>query len=263
MNVLKRELKVGRKAFILWSIGLFFVMFAGMAKYTGFNGDTSVMALFDTMPKIVLAVFGMVGVDVTTLGGFYAMLIFYAIICAAIYGVQLGSNAVNREVIDKTYEFIFTKPRARSYLLNIKLLAAIIYITLFSILNYIFSIAALSTLEIENTIVTAVILYTIAMWLISVLFYMIAIFIGAIISKVEKAILYSNLLVVGAFVCSVAYDMFDNVRILRFFTPLKYFEVNEVLNNNLNIIFVIICIVLSIVLYLFALRKFDKKDLHA
>ena len=138
MNILKRELRAGRKTFILWTIGLFFIMFAGIAKYTGFSGEANITELFDSFPRIVLAVFGMVGLDVTSLGGFYSVVVYYGIICAAIYGVSLGCRAVNEEAIDKTYEFIFTKPRSRSFILGMKMLSAFIYLTLYSILSYAF-----------------------------------------------------------------------------------------------------------------------------
>jgi len=97
MNILSRELRAGRKTFFFWSLGLFFLVFAGMAKYTGVAADeASFNALLAQFPRVVLAVLGITGVDVEAPGGYYAVLAFYAVICASIYGVSLGANAVNR-----------------------------------------------------------------------------------------------------------------------------------------------------------------------
>ena len=261
MNILKRELRTGRKAFIFWTIGLFLIVFAGMTKYTGFSGETGALEIFNTFPKIVLSVFGIVGVDISTLGGFYAIVVYYSIICAAIYGISLGCSAVNREEIDKTYEFIFTKPRSRSFVLTMKLLAGFIYMTLYSILSYIFSLVSIATLKIENTIKTPIVLLTVSMWFISILFFTLAAFIATIIKNPEKGSLYSNLAFILTFCLGIAYDMVENNSIIKIFSPLKYFLPNDVLAGKLDVLYIAICIVLSIVFYIFTMYFFEKKDL--
>lgn len=263
MNILKRELKTGRKAFILWSIGLFFIMFAGMTKFTGFSGDPGALEIFDSFPKIVLAVFGIVGVDLTTLGGFYAIVVYYGIICMAIYSVSLGCHAVNREVIDKTYEFIFTKPRSRTAILNRKLLAAFIYITLYSLLNYIFSLAVIATLNIENTITGPILLFTLSLWLIGLLFCTLAAFIAAVIRDAERGIMLGNLIFLATFILGMIYDMLENGGALRFLSPMKYFLPKDLLADHLDPLFLVFCLVLIGAFYFAAVRMLEKKDLIA
>jgi hypothetical protein len=101
MNILKRELRDGLKPFIFWTIGLFVLVFAGMTKYMGIEtSGSSLNELIDKFPRVVLAFMGMVGVDINTFGGYYAILVYYALICAVIYAIHLGSNAVSRETVD-------------------------------------------------------------------------------------------------------------------------------------------------------------------
>ena len=181
MNILKKELKFGLKAFIFWSIGLFFLVFAGVIKFTGISGaeGDSVKELFDKFPKIILALFGMSGLDATSIDGYYAILVFYALICGMIYGVSLGANIINREIIDKTYEFIFTKPIKRSYIINMKLVSASIYLLAFSFLNYIFSIVSIRTLNLEKNIDREILLFSLSIFIISMLYCIIGMFIGS------------------------------------------------------------------------------------
>lgn len=259
--MLRRELKTGRRAFLLWTFGLFFIVVAGLTKFTGFAGNTEVLKIFDDFPKIVLAVFGMVGVDVSTLPGFYAILAFYSIICAVIYGISLGANAVNRESIDKTYEFIFTKPRSRFYVINIKLLGGIIYLTAFCLLNLLFSFAATALQGIENTISEQMVLFSVAMWLISFLFFMLCVFLSALINKPEKGAQAANAVFLLSFLIGMAYDILENAAFLRYFAPLKYFSYGEVLSGTLNTKFIIICLVASFIFYTAASLIFSKKDL--
>lgn len=262
MNIFLRELKSGRKAFLFWSIGLLFIVFAGMTKYTGFAGNTQVTEIFSTMPKIVLAVFGMTGVDISSLAGFYVMLAYYVMICAAIYGVSLGANAVNRESIDKTYEFVFTKPRSRNYILLMKLKSGLTYLLAFSLLNYILSVLSIMTITTNENINSLMITYSLIVFLVGLLFFSLAAFIATMAKKTEKGALYANLCFLFAFVVGMVYDMFDHVEILRYFTPLRYFLQEDLVQGKVDLIFILLPILLSAGFLVLTFVKFDKKDLN-
>lgn len=265
MNILKYELKTNLKVFFFWTLGLFFLMFAGMTKFTGIsaNTGTSMSELFDQFPRVVLAVFGMVGLDITTIGGYYSILVYYVLICIAVYGMSLGINAVNRESIDKTHEFLYTKPRTRRSILEMKLLAACIYLIAFTALSYLFSISAISTLKFENTIKEPIILFTITVLLTGLLFCAIGSCIAAVTPQIEKSALYGNLFFLAAFLISVIYDMFEDGGILKLLAPFKYFNPNDLLEGKLDIVFVLICIVCTILLTISSFILFEKKDLNA
>ena len=266
MNVLKRELRTGIKPFILWTIGLFFLDFAGLIKYMGISattGDADIMKLLDQFPRIVMAVFGMVGLDIKSLGGYYAILAFYALICVSIYAIHLGSDAVNREAIDKTYEFIFTKPLKRQYILGMKLLSGAIYLTVFCVLNVLFSILAVSTLKIEGNINTEMLLFGLSAFLVGMLFFSLGAFFAAIVKKSEKGSLYGNLSFLVVFIMGVIFDMFENATVLQFFSPLKYFLPTDLLNRQLNLFYAAVCIIGTTVLLWRTFVVFCKKDLTA
>lgn len=265
MNLLKHELKTNLKVFFFWTLGLFFLIFAGMTKFTGIgaNNGVNISEVFDEFPRIVLAVFGMVGLDITKIGGYYSILIYYVLVCIAVYGMSLGINAVNRESIDKTHEFLFTKPRTRRYIIEMKLLAAFIYLVVFTILSYLFSVVAISTFKFENTIQKPIFLFTITILLTGLFFCAIGSFIATITSKTEKGALYGNLFFLASFIMSVIYDMFEDGGLLKILAPFKYFNPNDLLADKLDVVFVIFCIVCSIALISGTLILFERKDLNA
>lgn len=264
MNIIKKELKTGLKPFIFWAIGLFFLVFAGIIKFTGISGaeGDSVKALFDKFPKIILALFGMTGLDATAIDGYYGILVFYALICGMIYGISLGSNIINREVIDKTFEFIFTKPRNRSYIVNMKLASAIIYLLAFSFLNYIFSILAIRTLNLEKNIDNEILLFSIVIFLISILYCFIGMFISTIIKNYEKSNLYGNLFFFGTFILSIIYDLLENGSIIRIFTPFKYFLPVDIVAGKFEVVPLILSIIISFILYITSIKFFERKELN-
>lgn len=265
VNILKHELRAGLKAFLLWTLGLFFLVFVGMVKFTGLHGGgaSSVTTLLEQIPKPILAVLGMAGIDVTTLGGYYAVLIYYALICIAIYSVSLGINLVNREVIDKTYEFLFTKPRTRSFILSIKLVVNTLYLAIFCILNCLFSFMAVAALKFENTIGNAIGLYSLVMFILGLMFMSLGAFVAVISKKTEKGSLYGNICILLVFVLGMVYDMLENGEFLRFFSPLKYFIPKDVLNGKLDLLYVAVCLGVTVVLFIKTYVTFEKKDFIA
>ncbi|WP_288222373.1 ABC transporter permease subunit [uncultured Clostridium sp.] len=264
MNILKKELKFGLKAFIFWSIGLFFLVFAGVIKFTGISGAEGDAAkeLFDKFPKIILALFGMSGLDVTSIDGYYGILVFYALICGMIYGVSLGANIINREIIDKTYEFIFTKPRKRSYIINMKLVSASIYLLAFSLLNYIFSMISIRTLNLEENIDGEILLFSLSIFIISMLYCIIGMFIAAIIKNYEKGNLYGNLFFFITFILSIIYDVVEDSSIIRIFTPFKYFLPTDIINGKFEILPIFAVIAIIVALYIFSIKIFEEKELN-
>lgn len=264
MNILKKELRTILKPFIFWTIGLFFLVFAGMTKYTGVEnipGGINLNDLLDKFPRVILAVMGMANVDLNTIGGYYSILAYYALICAVIFSIYLGANAVSRESIDKTYEFIFTKPRRRSYILRTKLTAAWIYLTIFSIFNYIFSVSAVKALGFPEDISIEMLLFSLILFLTGSVFLALSAFISAAVKNAEKGSMYGNLCFMFAFIMAIIYDILEKGFVIKLFSPLKYFSTADLLDKKLDPVFTFICIVLTAVFLAGAFIKFNKKDL--
>ncbi len=74
-------------------------------------------------------------------------------------------------ITDKTYEFLFTKPRTRVYILSVKSLCGAIYVGMFSLVNYLGFVFIISPLD---TSVDAMRLFLIsagAAYIVSLIFF--------------------------------------------------------------------------------------------
>ncbi len=264
MHILKRELRAGLKPFLFWTLGLFVLVFAGMTKYTGIEaGGVSVNELLAQFPRVVQAVLGVVGIDIGTLGGYYAVLAYFALICISIYGIHLGGNAVSREATDKTYEFIFTKPRSRSYILLMKLAAGFLYLIAFSALNYAFSVGAVATLGLSENLHVEMLLFTVALFLVGGVFFALSAFLSAIARRADRGGFYGNLCFLMAFILGMVYDMLENGGLLQLLSPFKYFLPADLLSGRLDPVYAALCVGLSLALLAGTLWSFDRKDLSA
>lgn len=262
MNILKRELRSGLKPFILWAVVLFVLIFIGIVKFeSASTGGVNITEILAAFPRIVLAVLGIVGVDINTLGGYTAILTYYILICAVIYAVHLGSNAVSRESADKTYEFVFTKPRSRSYVLAMKLATGWIYLTLFCILYVVFSLMAAASLKTAENITSLTLWFALSVFLIGSLFIALSALLAAISKRAEKGSLYGNLAFLYAFILGVIYDMLENGGLIRLISPFKYFLPAELLRNTFDPVYAVITLVLIGVFLFGAFKAFKRKDL--
>ena len=261
MNIFLREIKTDLKPFVFWCIGLVVLVFAGMAKFTGLReGGETVNAMMAAFPKPLQAMFGMAGINVAQLSGYYAVIVFYVMICISIYGISLGANAAGREAVDRTSEFLFTRPVSRSMVLAAKLLAGLVYLLGFSILSYALSAAAVSSFRLGHGIDGEIRLYGLAVTIVGLTFYVFAAMLVSLVRRTEKGFLYGNLIFVGTFILTMIYDMLDNGGALRLLIPMRFFTAPEILDGQLNPAFAALSAVLICLFTVVTFYSFNKKD---
>jgi len=264
MNLFKKELKSSLKPFLFWTLGLFVFVFAGIVKSSAAMSDGQFMTeLISKFPRIVVAVMGMANVDISQFGGFYAVLMQYIFVLTAVYAAHLGSRAVSRESVDKTYEFLFTKPRTRSFILAWKLLAALVFLTAYACLNLVFSMLAVKQLSLAGDYTALFMRFSLTLWFVGLVFFTLAAMLAAVFRVAEHGARAGNLAVVGTYALAVVYDLLDRPGILRVFTPFRYFLNTEVVEGTVSPLYLLLCVALSIVFLLVAFRRFDRRDLGA
>ncbi|MEG0376208.1 MAG: ABC transporter permease subunit, partial [Raoultibacter sp.] len=235
MNVFVKELKFGVKVFLLWAMVLAVFIVAGTVKYSGVeSGGAAMTELIGSFPRIVLAVMGFAHVDLTSFGGFYGALQIYAMVVVAVYAIHLGRNAVSREQIDKTYEFLFVKPRSRAAILGQKLAACIVFLVGISALNFVFSAAAYPTLGLSEDMTVSFVFFSGALLVIGLVFLSLSMLFAALTKHPETGAFIGNLSIVVCYLIGVAYDMVANGMVLRVFTPFRYFDPNMLLDHQID-----------------------------
>ena len=261
MNIIKKEFRFGLKPFLFWLLGMSFLLVAGMTKYTAIEGGADITAIFEQFPKIILAVLGMSGgVDITSLGGYYSVLMYYSFIVVILYAVYLGTSAVNRELIDKTYEFIFTKPRSRSYILMRKAMMGIGFLVVFCLMNIPLSFLGLSIIKTSGEDVGFVYTNTIALLLVGLVFFALGLFWSSVLRKPERGATATNLCFLVGFIAGIIYDMYEEAAALQVISPLRFFTPQDLLEGKIDLIFAAGCLLAASVLMFFGFRRFEQRD---
>lgn len=262
MNIIIKELKFGFKPFLFWLLGLAFLMVAGMTKYTGIQGGLDLDKILDQFPRIILAVMGMgQGVDFKSLGGYYSVLMYYGFILVILYGIHLGSSAFSRELIDKTHDFIFTKPRTRTNILIHKLIAGAGFLICFCLMNIPFSYLGLAVLKTNGVDTGFIVTYTVVLILVGLLFFAVGGIWSAALTKPERGATVANGIFMVCFITGIIYDMSDKAAFLQNISPLRFFETNQLLAGNIDPFYAARCLIATGILIFFALKIFEKRDL--
>lgn len=265
MNIFKKEIKQNFKPFIFWTLGIGFLIFGGMVKFLGVQnaGDNSLQAVIEIFPKPVLAMLGMAEGNISTFAGFYGVLEFYVLVGLCCYAIQLGSNAVLRENIDKTYEFLYTKPVSRNHILTMKLLAGVLFLTVISLLNIIFSYLTPELYGIENSLNEQMLLFGLAIHLISMLYFSVTILLSTLIKKSQTAIQLSYVSLLIGYALAVMFDLDEKFEVVRCLTPFKYFRASELSEGVFPVPYLLLTLIIIIVCMIFTYRFFKRKDLNA
>ena len=145
--MLKRELKINLKSFIIWTsilILLFLVVFLVYPSIVSSDNINQIDEMMKLFPKEVLKAFNM---DISSMDSAYGWLksegFIMILLVTGIYSSILGSTILLKEENDKTIEYLNSLPLKRKDIIRDKVLVGIIYIVLMVLVIAIFNYIAL------------------------------------------------------------------------------------------------------------------------
>jgi ABC-2 type transport system permease protein len=233
MNLFKRELKANRRSLIIWSIGVIFMVAAGMGKYSSLDGTgQSMNMLMADMPKSLQAIMGTGSLDLSTPIGYFGILFLYLAVMAAIHAAMLGSNILSKEERDKTVEFLLVKPISRTKMITSKLLAAFVNILMFNFVTFASSVGMVRKYAAGEDVTGDITMLIIGMFILQLIFLVIGTAIAAIYKNAKKATSLATGILLILFILSIAIDMNEKLDGLKFLTPFKYYDAKLVLQEG-------------------------------
>ena len=144
MTIVKHELRLGRKAWIIWSASVSFLLVVCIFLFPEMKGEMdNISTMFSDMGSFSAA-FGMDKMNFGTLIGYYAVECgnvlglggaFFASLCAA--------SILCREEKERTAEFLLTHPVSRIRIITEKLIAVLIQVVAFNVIVYALSIISM------------------------------------------------------------------------------------------------------------------------
>lgn len=263
MNVFIKELKSNRKALIIWSVCMILLVVSGMGKYTAYSSGGASTEVFDKLPQTMKVLLGLGNFEVTKISGFYAFLFPYIQITVAIHAVLLGSGIIAKEERDKTTEFLIAKPISRKSIITAKLLAALVNVVIINIVSLLSSVAIVSAFNAKEDITGEIILLHVSMFLVQLIYLSLGTVLAALMRNSKKAgAIAINILLVG-FVISKITELVGELKALNIFSPLNYFNLEQLVKNNeMSIIITFLSVVLIAGFSTLTYYFYGKRDMN-
>ena len=270
LNIVLRELKANFKSFLFWCLGITAIIAGGMGKYAGFSSSAqSISSIIDKTPRALLAIFGMSGIDMSTASGFYAVIFLYVMIASTVYSSMLGAGIISKEERDKTSEFLFTKPVSRVSVITSKIIAALFYTMLYSIVAMAVSFVVASMVTPESLdgfgsgLARDILVLSAGMLFVQLIYLFIGTGMASLIKKPGAATGSATGVMLVTYFIAMVIDMTEKLDFLKYLTPFKYFEPKKLINGgSFEPVFIFISVML-IALFLSATYIFfPKRDLN-
>jgi beta-exotoxin I transport system permease protein len=259
------EFRFRLKSVITWSLSLLAMIFIFYSIFPSFADQAA--AINDALsrfPPALLAAFGMTGVDLSSVVGFYSFIFLFAQVCLAIQAGNYGFGLVSVEENELTADFLLSKPLSRARIMNSKLLAAFTSLTITNLVVWASTFVSIHLFKGNRTYDVRTLLLLLASIVIFQLFFLcLGLVISLIVHRVRSVTPYSLGLGFGMYILS-AFSGFEGVSSLELITAFKHFDPNYIIQHAaydtplvlLNAAVTIVSLAASYWLYL-------RRDIHA
>ncbi len=259
MNIIKMELKLGRKSFIIWTISLLLLLILIAVFFTGFRESMDVIEnLLKAFPKNVLDSFGL---DIGIFSSFAAYLSYvmtYVIIAASIYAMQKGLYITSNEKTIGMSDFLLTKPASRTKVIVSKYIEAIIRITLINLFLFISSIALNMMYDGSNT--ESIVNIFISALLIEYFFIALGAFISSLMKQNKSVLPIAMATVFIMFFITMIERVFRDDK-LKYLSPFSHMDLSKiVVMGKFDTTLVILNVALTIILFTLSLIFYNREN---
>lgn len=261
--MLKREMKVNFKSFIIWTLIIVCTFIIAFSIYPSIvKNNASFDELLSTMPKEMLAMFNMDVVNINTVTGWLATEGYMMLtLLGGCYAAILGSTIVLKEEDEKTIEFLYAKPITRNKILSNKILISLFYLTLF---NVVISITTFIGCNLSNDFYFIKwLLLSLCPILIHYIFFFTSLLISMFFSKTRKSMMISLGTVFIAYVLSVLGAMSNKIEFLKYISPFEYINSRQIMiDERVNVIYLLVSFGIIIISLISSYHLYNKKEFN-
>jgi ABC-2 type transport system permease protein len=257
-NIFWQEFKMHLRSAITWSVSVAALIFVFTSIFSSFAQDAALLnEMMANFPEALLTAFGLNGVNLTTILGYFGFLFLFAQICLAIQAANYGFGLVSIEEREWTADFLLAKPVGRSQILTSKLLAALSSLIITDAVVWISSFVFINLFKGDSMYETKPLLLLLLSIVVFQLFFLaVGLVISLLVKRIRSVTPYAMGLGFGMYVLSVFGDMLGE-SVLEKITPFKHFNPNYIVQHGawdtplvlISVAVIVISLVASYILY--------------
>lgn len=264
MNIFLRELRANLKSLLIWACIVVVFNMVGFSKFSAYYGNPEMLAILDSMPPAMLAAFGVGGAfNLTTVVGFYGIMITYFGLILGIAAAMWGSSIISKEERDKTVEFSLTLPVTRARLITAKTAAMVVDCLILLLATWGITLVSAQQYHPDNEFYRFVAIGTLSFLFLQMIFLALGIFLGCALKKHKQSGSLAVWLLLGTYFLSILVGLNKDLDFLKYLTPFKYFDPAQMLRESrLEFPFVLLSAAIITALLAGAYASYKKRDLY-
>ncbi len=263
MNIILRELRANLKSLLIWSGIIILFNLVGFSKFSAFYGNPDLLAILDSMPPAMISALNMNAFNLTTVTGFFGIMIMYFSLILAIAAVMWGSDIISKEERDRTVEFSLTLPVTRGKLVFSKAIAAAVNCVALLLVTWVSALVFAQNYQPDGKYYKFVSIAMLAFFIIQMIFLALGIFLGCALKRHKLAGSAAMGILLGTYFLSIISGLTKDLEFLKYFSPFKYFDAAFLLRESrLEILFVLLSLGIVIVFLAGAYLTYSKRDLY-
>lgn len=239
MNIIYRELRANLKSFIIWIASLTFLFIAVSTEFSAFRDNPEILDALGGFDGFYNALGISIG-NIITPEGFVSMMSIYLYVPIAIYSALLGSSIISKEERDKTAEYLFTLPIKREEVLRSKIITGFTYILLFVVVVVIGLILVFYRFDLTSSFYSFMFYLGIGLLFTGLIFMSIGMFFASYLKQYKRSGAITLAITIGSYMLNMLVQIIDELDFLKYLIPYKYFDVQEMLNGNIEFIYVLL-----------------------
>ena len=262
--MLRRELKINLKSFIIWTsvlLGLLLIVYLMYPSIIASDSVKMIDEMMNMFPPEMLKAFNM---DIASMDSAFGWLktegFVFILLIVGVYASIMGSNILLKEENDKTIEYLNMLPIKRRNIVFDKVICAIIYIVLMVVIIGLFNYIGLEFSGDFNR--KQYLFLSITPLFSAIPLFSITLFISTFIHKTKKTLGISLGISIISYFMQVLSEMNEATKFFRYFTPYTLSDIrNVIVDISINPIMIIISLLITIVFIILSFIRYEKKEL--
>jgi ABC-2 type transport system permease protein len=263
MNIFLRELKANLKSLIIWCVVVILLVIVGAAKFSAYYNNPGMLEVLNTFPKAMIDAMELRTFNLTTVNGFYGLMMIYYALMGGIAASMWASDSITKEERDKTVEFSLVLPVSRARVVTGKLLAALVNCIVFVLVTWGVSYAAAQQYHPEEGFSRFLALEMVGMFFIELIFLALGLLLGCAMKQYKRAGSLAIGVILLTYFLSVFSGMQEKLDFLKYFSPFKYFDSGVLLRTGkLDATYILLSAGIIIACVMAAYWSYNKRDLY-
>jgi ABC-2 type transport system permease protein len=263
MNIFLRELKANLKSLLIWGVIVVLFIVVGVSKFSAYYENPEMLAVLNSIPPAFLAAFNLTAFNLTTVSGFFGLMLTYYALLLSIAAAMWGSDIISKEERDKTVEFSLTLPVTRNRLVTAKTLAALVNCIALLLITWGGSAISAIPYQPDSEFHKFLALCMLSLFILQLIFLAIGVFLGCAMRQYRRASSVAVSVLLGTYFLSVVSVLDEDLDFLKYFSPFRYFDGKVLLNESrIDLTFVALSLAIVVASLAGAYVLYNRRDLY-